>query len=214
MLENRANANAELVLEEYEFIASNGKEYIVKPIPFKYILKRTFSKDKLFIPPNENNATEYQLLNITDEKRKKKLDKWLNLLVCESETEENITLEKISKDNWVLSDIGKVLRLIVEISGLVKKEETEIVETEEKKNEYIFLFSLLTENGSMSKAEILSHSLPYIYSIAEEIQNNRIQTMGVSMGMGMFGGVPSASPNTNNYKTTTSMEDFLNMVNG
>lgn len=214
MLENRANANAELVLEEYEFTASNGKEYTVKPIPFKYILKGTFSKDKLFIPSNENNATEYQLLNITDEKRKKKLDKWLNLLVCESETEENITLEKISKDNWVLSDIGKVLMLIVEISGLVKKEETEIVETEEKKNEYIFLFSLLTENGSMSKAEILSHSLPYIYSIAEEIQNNRIQTMGMSMGMGMFGGVPSASPNTNNYKTTTSMEDFVNMVNG
>ena len=66
----------------------------------------------------------------------------------------------------------------------------------------------------MSKAEILSHSLPYIYSIAEEIQNNRIQTMGMSMGMGMFGSVPSASPNTNNYKTTTSMEDFVNMVNG
>lgn len=214
MIENRKNANAELVLEEYEFTASNGKEYTVKPIPFKYILKSKFTKDRLFIPQNEENFTEFQLYNITDEKKRAKLDKWLNLLITESDTEESVTLDKLCKDEWRLSDIGKVLRLIVEISGLVKREEAEIIENENKKNEYIFLFSLLTENGSMSKAEILSHSLPYIYSIAEEIQNSRIQTMSMSMGMGLFGGVSSKSPNTNNYKTTTSMEDFVNMVNG
>lgn len=214
MLENRKNANAELVLEEYEYTASNGKEYIIKPIPFKYILKCAFTKDGLFIPQTDDNPIEFQILNIKEEKARKKVDKWLKMLVFDSETNENMCVEKICVDGWSLSDLGKVLRLIVEISGLVKKGETEVIEDENKKNEYIFLFSLLTENGSMTKAEILSHSLPYIYSIAEQIQNNRIQQMSMSIGgIGMFSGMPSATQNAN-VKTATSMSEFAAMVNG
>lgn len=214
-LKNRENADAELVLEEYEFEV-NGKIYNVKPIPFKYILKLEFSKDRLIIPQNEENTAELQLYNIREEKQRNKLNKWLKRLVTDAETEKSIDIERISGDGWKLSDVGRLLLFILEISGLTpdkdksKEEQTD----EEKKNEYMFLFGTLQRNGTMSKSEILSHSLPYLYGIAAEIQEDEIRKMSAT-GIGAFlGGGIAAPKEKGTTETVSSPEELLSFVNG
>lgn len=213
-LKNRENANAEEVLEEYDYEV-NGKTYTVKPIPFKYILKLEFSKDRLIVPHNEDNTAEMQLYNITNDKQRGKLNKWLKRLVKDSETEQPIDIDTIAAEEWKLSDVGRLLLFIIEISGLTpdkdksKEEQTD----EEKKNEYMFLFGTLQRNGTMSKSEILSHSLPYLYGIAAEIQENDMRNMSMAgLGTLFSSGVPSQKKNA--AEEFSSVEDILSFVNG
>lgn len=215
-LKDRENADAELVLEEYEFEVT-GKSYSVKPIQFKYILKLEFSKDRLIIPQNEENTAEFQLYNIKGDRQRNKLNKWLKRLVTDTETEQAVDIETISADGWKLSDVGRLLLFILEISGLVPEKDGENAKEEktdeEKKNEYVFLFALLQKNGTMSKSEILSHSLPYLYGISVEIQESEMRNMSMG-GMGAFlGGVPTTDKKAAT-EYVSSCEEFEAFVNG
>jgi len=219
-LKNRENANAEEVLEEYEFEV-NGNLYTVKPIPFKRILKLEFSKDRLIVPHNEDNTAEMQLYNITNDKQRGKLNKWLKRLVTNSETEEPVDIDTIAAEEWKLSDVGRLLLFIIEISGLSpegkkndNKENEEETSDEEKKNEYMFLFSTLQKGGTMSKSEIMASSLPYLYGMAAEIQEDEIRKMSAT-GIGAFlGGGIAAPKEKGTTETVSSPEELLSFVNG
>jgi len=220
-LKNRENANAEEVLEEYDYEV-NGKTYTVKPIPFKYILKLEFSKDRLIVPHNEDNTAEMQLYNITNDKQRGKLNKWLKRLVKDSETEQPIDIDTIAAEEWKLSDVGRLLLFIIEISGLSPeinkdgKKEIEKEETpdEEKKNEYMFLFSTLQKGGTMSKSEIMASSLPYLYGMAAEIQEDEIRKMSATGIGAMLGGGISIPKEKRTTETVSSPEELLSFVNG
>lgn len=208
-LPERKNGNAELVLEEYEFTASTGETYSVKPIPFRYILKQQFSKDKLYIPKDKENPAEFQLYNINSEAQREKLNKWLKRLVFkDDDLSAPVDISTTIEDKWLLSDIGKLLMFIIEISGLSEKNESISATDNEKHNEYVSLFGMLSENGTMKKEEILSHSLPYLYAIAAEIQTSKANQMSLA-GLGGFMSVPSKKD-----EQPKNVEELLAMVNG
>lgn len=198
---------AEMILGEYQFIV-NGNEYFVKPLSFRYILSGEFARDNLVIPLKEENTFEYQSFNITDKRKRKALDKWLKRLVTNSDGKE-ITFGDVLSDEWTVEDIGNLLKLLIEISGLSPKENTAdtLQEQEESSDSgWLYLFGVLMAYGSMSKNEILNSSLPFLYGVSKEIKENQLSCSGMG-GLGLMGGSTVSS------EQPTTREDFLSMFN-
>lgn len=198
---------SEMILGKYHFVA-NRNEYFVKPLAFRYILSGEFARDNLVIPLEQENTFEYQSFNITDKRKRKVLGKWLKRLVTNSGGKE-ITFGDILADEWTVEDIGNLLKMIIEISGLSPKENTADTfqeQEESSNNDWLYLFGVLMAYGSMSKNEILNSSLPFLYGLAKEIKENQLSCSGIG-GLGIMG------VGTVSREQPKTREDFLNMFN-
>lgn len=83
-----------------------GKKYTVKPLKLKHVDE--FMKDNL--------SLGMQLVNITNEEAKSKLDKWLSRQVVD-EKGSPMSLEKAMEDDWDLGDLKRCIQRLLDISG-------------------------------------------------------------------------------------------------
>ena len=82
------------------------KRYTVKPLKLKHIDE--------FI--NDNLSLGWQLVNITDQNARDKLDKWLSRQVVD-EKGNPMSLEKAMEDDWDLADLKRCIQRLLDISG-------------------------------------------------------------------------------------------------
>lgn len=187
----------ELMLEEYSLVV-NGVSYELKPLPFKYLLNNEFLNDALVIPQPENDFFKGQCFNLVEKDKREKLNKWIRRLVTLNGKE--MSLELLCESDWDINDLGELIHMIMEISGLSGQDEKN--DTNEK--EWAFLFGTLMSNRTMTKTEILESSLPFLNAISKEIMEARAMSLGL-------GGIGSGEVTE---ETATSREDFMAVVNG
>jgi len=192
----------DLILQECEFYAQN-KIYIVKPISFYCIRKKEFDRDNIFTYGEK--SSELLFSNLINKQGQKRINKWLERLVTTFEGE-TFNLKKMANDEWDNNDLISLFETILEISGL-SENKSENTENEEQSDGYMSLYSSLLMNRTMTREEILSSSLPYLIEVAKEISEIRALTSG----LGGFGGIGIS---TEKPKQCTSMEDFVNSING
>lgn len=192
--------DSELVLEEYE-VEVKGLTYSVKPLPLKSIISNEFLNDRLIAP--HGAPIEMQTSNIADNDKRKSLDKWVRRLVTLNGKEMSLT--ELSESGFNISDLARLLEKIAEVSGISEQKESA---TGENNNNWAFLFGTLMSGRTMTKAEVMEASLPFLNAMVKEIIEIRSMTMGLGLG-GMSG--RSTTPSA---KTCTSREEFLGMANG
>lgn len=83
-----------------------GKTYAVKPLALKQV--KEFMKDNLSLGP--------QFFNMTDEKSRKKVDKWLSRY-CFDEEGNSVTLEKAEAEDWDVVDLKEFFKRLCDFSG-------------------------------------------------------------------------------------------------
>lgn len=95
-----------VMLGSSESFIVGEKRYTVKPLKLKHVDE--FVKDNL--------SLGLQLVNITNEEAKGKLDKWLSRQVVD-EKGNPISLEKAMEDEWDLGDLKRCIQRLLDISG-------------------------------------------------------------------------------------------------
>jgi len=98
---------------------AKGKSYEVKPLLLAHI--PLFMKD--------NISLDVQIFNMTNEKAKKTIDKWLSEVTtevegkkitahyCLDENGEPMSLDKVMADGWDLADLRNFFKKLCDISG-------------------------------------------------------------------------------------------------
>lgn len=94
---------------------AKGKDFIVKPLPLKYIANGEFNDSKFHYPRDRDDPGRYQLLNVTDADRREALDKFMKLLLFHDGLP--VSLEQACEWDWDITDIGRWLDLVVQVSG-------------------------------------------------------------------------------------------------
>lgn len=82
------------------------KRYTVKPLKLKHVDE--FVKDNLNLG--------LQLVNLTNEAAKEKLDKWLSRQVVDQKGTP-LSLERAIEEDWDLGDLKKCIQRLLDISG-------------------------------------------------------------------------------------------------
>lgn len=195
----------DILLQECEVIIK-GKIYTLKPLTLKTILKREFVRDNIY----NQNDTDGKLLfrNLINDTGKEKVNKWLKRQV--SIDDMPINLEYTSKEEWEKEDIIGVFDLILEISGLTIKEESN-EQIDDKDNPYMELVTNLMVNGAMTKDEIMNSSIPFLIAVSKTVTERATMS-----GLGMFGGMVGATKSNEDVLppiSTTSGEEFANAIN-
>lgn len=107
-------SDSELMLEEYS-LEVKGNIYDIKPLPLKYLINSEFLNDGLVIPQNKENYGKGQCYNIAELDKREKLNKWIKRLVTLNGQE--MSLEQLCKSDWDITDLGRLLDKIMQISG-------------------------------------------------------------------------------------------------
>lgn len=85
---------------------AQGKEYEIRPLKLKMVDE--FIKDQLSIGP--------QLFNFISQEAKEKLEKWLPRVIFNKDGK-GMTLDDLINDDWDLSDLRRLWRQVLELSG-------------------------------------------------------------------------------------------------
>lgn len=104
--DNKSPTPLSVMLGEGGLLNVNDKSYRVKPIELQDIEK--------FM--NDNLSLGTQLFNITDEKSKEKVDKWLTGY-CFDEEGIPVTLEIAMADKWNVVDLKEFFKKLCDFSG-------------------------------------------------------------------------------------------------
>lgn len=195
----------DIVLQECEVIIKN-KIYTLKPLALKTILKNEFDRDNIY----NKYDTDGKLLfkNLINDEGKSKINKWLKRQV--SIDDKPVDLDYIAKEEWEKEDLINLFNLLLEISGLINKEESK-EQIDDKENPYMELVSNLMINRTMTKEEIMNSSIPFLIEIYKTVIER------ISMGgLGILGGITETKKSDNSVLppiTTTSGEEFANAIN-
>lgn len=110
-MNNKENINKALplsvMLESGSGFVAQGKEYTIKPLKISKIDE--FVKDNLFIGEN-------QLFNLTNDKSKEKLDKWIKSQIVNADGT-SANLKQLETDEWDLDDLKRMIKEMLQISG-------------------------------------------------------------------------------------------------